>query len=89
MSEQPYQPVSCALHSELELAIMQGSQLLIQCSDATTDMSIKPTDIITRSIEKRDQNIHQQKAEFLAATDISGRQLEIRLDRITKITLLQ
>ena len=79
MNSEAYKPVSCALHSELELAIMHGSRLQIQCTDAAT-ITLDPRDIITRSIAA-----HKHKGEFLIGNDASGQTVEIRLDKIQSI----
>lgn len=75
-----YQPVSCAVHSELELAVMHSNQLEIHYAhlNETIILRIKPYDLITR----------KDKGEFLLATDDSGNALEIRLDSICKFKLL-
>ena len=75
-----YQPVSCSMHSELELAIMHGKQLKVHFSnaDGTLTLTIKPHDVITRKNE----------GEFLLAYDEAGKPLEIRLDSILKFQIL-
>ncbi len=79
MNSKAYKPVSCALHSELELAIMHGSRLQIQCTNSAT-LTLTPRDIIIRSIAA-----HEHKGEFLIGNDVSGRTVEIRLDKIHHI----
>lgn len=75
-----YQPVSCDLHSELELNIMHGKRLQIQFSkdDELLTLVIKPMDIVSRRGE----------GEFLLAIDESGQALEMRLDKIRNFQAL-
>ena len=71
-----YQPVECGLHSEYELAIMQGRVLQLSWempNGQTRSIRVKPIDIFTRNHE-----------EFLLVT-YHGEQEEIRLDRIISI----
>ena len=73
----PYQPISCAMHSELELAIMHGKTLMVYYTKANAPMiEIKPSDVITRG--------HDEKGEFLVGSDSSGKPVEIRLDKINR-----
>jgi len=72
-----YQSISCALHSELELAIIQSKKLNISLKTPGTvtlssPVTLNPYDIITRKGE----------GEFLLASNQSGETLEIRLDQI-------
>ena len=84
----PYQAVSCSMHSELELAIMHGKYLTVYYAekDKQNDSSdeqiitIKPSDVITRG----DDN----KGEFLVGTDKSGQPVEIRLDNINQYLIV-
>jgi len=71
-----YQPVSCDLHSELELSIMQGKNLHIQFfqDEDLLTTKVKPVDIVSR----------KGQGEFLLAVDESGQGFEIRLDYIHK-----
>lgn len=68
-----YQPISCALYSEYELAIMhrQLVRLVWQEAGQTRIATVKPLDLKTRN--------HQ---EFLVAEDQQGQTLSIRLDYI-------
>ena len=69
-----YKPVSCAIHSEYELAIMHGQTLCIQWqtnSDEQITEVLKPFDVIT-----------DQGAEYLIVQDINGSDKKIRLDKI-------
>ncbi len=74
----PYQVVSCAMHSELELVIMHEQTLIIYYVENNKEQTIKfkPRDIITRGSNER--------GEFLTGSDESGKQLEIRLDSIIR-----
>jgi len=85
-SSNPYQSVSCAMHSELELAIMHGRHLKIHYVEADMKggvtekiMIIKPSDIITRG--------NNEKGEFLLGSDQSGKKTEIRLDKIKQFII--
>ncbi len=79
-----YQPVSCEMHSELELAIMHGKFLIIQylnpAENKTIKETIKPCDIVSRS--NKDHSKAQLEGEFLLCTDSKGKTFEIRLDCI-------
>jgi len=74
-----YAPVSCELHSDLELAIIEKQSVLISYDhpDSSKPVSVPlyPHNIIIR-------NLQDQSVEFLLATDNSGKQLELRLDFI-------
>jgi transcriptional antiterminator Rof (Rho-off) len=78
-----YQSISCAMHSELELAIMHKQHLIIDyMNNADEQIKIKlfPQDIISR---------HQGEAgEFLLAMNQSDQQVSIRLDKILKFAPL-
>jgi len=83
----PYQAVSCAMHSELELAIMHGKYLMVHYVKTDNkgiqsgeQIKIKPHDIITRG--------HEEKGEFLVGSDDSGKSIEIRLDNINRFLIL-
>ncbi|MBC8519343.1 MAG: transcriptional antiterminator, Rof [Gammaproteobacteria bacterium] len=69
-----YTPVSCAIHSEYELAIMRRTPTRI-CwtgeSGESRDELLNLTDLNTRS-----------DGEYLSATTVDGENLEIRLDQI-------
>ena len=79
MSE-PYQPVSCQLHSELELSIMHNKtiQIQIKSESGILTRTITPVDIISRS----------GNGEFLLAEDNNRNKLEIRLDQILYFDVL-
>ena len=71
-----YTPIDCNLHSEYELAIMQGRRLRISWSDQNGRYHtgvLKPCDLHTRNHE-----------EFLVVENMQGQQLEICLDHIVK-----
>ena len=70
-----YRPIDCGLHSEYELAIMHARKLRLSWYDHTGAKHIEllvPTDLRTRNGE-----------EFMVALSAGGKELEIRLDRIT------
>lgn len=71
--ENQYRPISCALYSKFELAIMHRQQIKLvwQEQDQTRIATVKPLDLKTRK--------HQ---EFLIAEDHQGQTLRIRLDYI-------
>ena len=71
--ENQYQPISCELYSEFELAIMQQQQIKLVWHEAgqTRIATVKPLDLKTKN--------HQ---EFLLAKDHQGKALQIRLDYI-------
>ena len=51
-TERPYQPVSCRLHSEYELAILQKRSLCLSWykeGERMPDLLITPLDIVTRN----------------------------------------
>jgi len=68
-----YQPVSCALYNEFELAIIHRQKLrLAWHEDGQTHIAmIMPLDLLTRD-----------RQEFLIAQDHCGQVLHIRLDYI-------
>ncbi|MDH5407834.1 MAG: transcriptional antiterminator, Rof [Gammaproteobacteria bacterium] len=70
-----YQPVSCDIHSEYELAIMHKKHLTLCWDDHGQIISanVLPLDLITR-----------EKQEFLLVKDENDKRLEIRLDHIRK-----
>ncbi len=73
-----YTPISCAVHSEYELAILHKQQLHLTWLDADNQQQtayVIPVDIRTRE--------HQ---EFLVADLPDKTRLEIRLDRISAKT---
>jgi len=74
MSSDIYQPISCSLHSEYELAIMHGRILKLKWHDENGEVlskKLKPVEIKTRD-----------KQEFLVAWDVNNVIYEIRLDKI-------
>ena len=75
-----YQPVSCRLHSELELIIMhkQTIQLRLKSQSGSRLETIIPYDIISRT----------GVGEFLLAKDSKQNKLEIRLDQIRHFKVL-
>ncbi len=77
---EPYQPVSCQLHSELELIIMHKKTIQIQVKSDSGMLAktIMPFDIISRS----------GTGEFLLAEDNNRKKLEIRLDQILQYEIL-
>jgi Rho-binding antiterminator len=76
-----YTPIDCNLHSEYELAIIQGKRLRTFWRDQDgrhgTEV-LKPCDLLTRNHE-----------EFLVVESPQGQQLEIRLDHIDKAETIQ
>jgi len=84
----PYQPVSCTMHSELELAIMHGKYLIVYYTETDKKgveskeqiIEIEPRDVISRG--------HDEKGEFLAGSDKSGKLVEIRLDHINRFLII-
>ena len=69
-----YQPISCARHSEYELAILQRRPLRLQWhtnSGITESQKIFPTDLVTRP-----------GGEFLIAINGKKQPIEIRLEQI-------
>lgn len=89
-----YQAVSCALHSELELAIMHGSLLTLRYLNAHNnnecEVTVKPYDIVTRSGKTQTtgpDDGSRQNGEFLLCSDNNGNTIEIRLDYILSYAL--
>lgn len=74
----PYQPISCELHSQYELAIMHKNKLcLTWCKDGevVTETNIIPVDIQTKN-----------KAEYLVVkTSEQNNLFSIRLDYIIEM----
>ncbi len=69
-----YRPVSCALHSEFELAIMHGRRMKLKWHDedgAVQEAVVRPVDLVTKNHE-----------EFLVV-EHEGERRMIRLDRIS------
>lgn len=71
---EPYQPVSCQLHSELELIIMHKQTIQIKLKSETGSRleTVVPYDIISRS----------DTGEFLLAYNKGQKKVEFRLDQI-------
>ena len=76
-----YQPISCELHSQYELAIMHKNKLELSWieNDVLVEQSnIQPLDVLTRD-----------KAEYLVAINEDNEKLFLRLDQITKMRILK
>ena len=76
-----YHPVSCALHSEYELAIIRQVQLeLVYLDDQQSQhtVTVLPLDLETR-----------QHAEYLLAKTREDLNMRIRLDHILEMRMLQ
>jgi len=74
MMSDHYKPISCALHSEYELAIMHHQKLRIQwriTSEQTITQTLKPYDIIT-----------SEGSEYLLLHALNEPDIKIRLDKI-------
>ena len=70
-----YIPIACKLHSEYELAIMQGRSLRLSWRDAQQTRhtgTVMPLDLFTHA-----------GAEFLRVRDTGRREHDIRLDWIS------
>ena len=77
MSDQ-YTPVSCQLHSELELAIIRQRNIILVLKDPPAHhLTVTPLDILTD---------HRQ--EFLVVNHPIQKQLNIRLDNIESLTII-
>ena len=78
VSDTPYQPISCELHSEYELAIMHKNTLCLtwhKNGQVVIDMKIIPVDIQTKD-----------KAEYLIVKTSENNEIySIRLDYIIEI----
>ncbi len=75
-----YTPIDCSLHSEYELAVVQGKRLRISWLHPDGQRRVEnmtPCDLRTRD-----------HAEYLLVEQADGRQLELRLDHIVKIESL-
>ena len=70
----PYIPIACSLHDEYEIAIMHKKHLDIEWFDDDEPHTAKvlPIDILVKD-----------KQEFLIADTYDGKELCIRLDKIT------
>lgn len=69
-----YIPIDCSRYSEFELAIMHRTRLRLSWRDAAGNLHLEtllPTDLRTR-----------RGAEYLVVASTTGREQEIRLDRI-------
>ena len=76
MTDQPYEPITCGLHSEYELAIMHRASLHIGWLDDNGQQRIgtlQPLDLQTCN-----------HIEYLVARDSLGATHHIRLDRILR-----
>ena len=75
-----YRPVSCAMHSELELAIMHCRflQLTWREDNVLHHRVVKPLDLLTLNHE-----------EFLIGKDKDGATLKVRLDAIRQFEPLR
>ena len=71
-----YTPISCAAHSELELAVMHRRRLHLRWHDGNVwrDGIVVPLDLQTRRGE-----------EFLICRLPTGEDVDIRLDRLTRV----
>lgn len=72
-----YRPISCALYSQYELAILHHTTLRLRWRDGdgvTHLETLAPEDLETRSGE-----------EFLLARNTAGECLRVRLDRIMAV----
>lgn len=67
--DQAYRPVACALHSELELAVMRRQRLVLDTPEGT--VTGLPMDLGIRD-----------GAEYLLLKDAAGTESWLRLDRI-------
>jgi len=77
----PYQPVSCELHSQYELAIMHKNKLelsWVSDGELVTEKNILPLDVQTKD-----------KAEYLLTVNAENKNLCIRLDHIRKLRILK
>lgn len=75
-----YQPISCELHSQYELAIMHKNKLELSWLSEVqlvTETNISPLDIKT-----------ENKAEYLIAVTADNKNICIRLDHITEMRIL-
>lgn len=72
-----YQPIDCALYSELELWILHRQLLRVHWREAGQDhlATLRPKDLRTEAT----------KEEFLIAEYLDHRPLRLRLDRIVAV----
>ena len=78
--DKTYQPISCALHSQYELAIMHQNKLQLSWlseGQLVTETDISPIDVQTKN-----------KAEYLIAVTADNKNLCLRLDHITEMRIL-
>jgi len=78
MGTDPYRPISCALHSELELAIMHACWLELDWRENGQRRSarLRPRDLQTR-----------EGSEYLILEDDSGTRMRIRLDHVISFVI--
>ena len=75
-----YQPISCDLHSQYELAIMHRSNLQLTYkteNDSHVTNIVMPVDVQTKN-----------KAEYLIANTSDTKNISIRLDHIIEMRIL-
>lgn len=72
-----YIPVSCELHTELELSVIKRKKLSITITKSPNEIEIEPLDILT-----------MDKSEFLRAKKDNGEIIDIRLDFIKSYQIL-
>ncbi|MBF0263800.1 MAG: hypothetical protein HQL46_00890 [Gammaproteobacteria bacterium] len=72
-----YTPVSCQVHSELELAVMHQEKLNVQISDTENIFGLA-TDIVTKD-----------KCEYLKIKDTTNEIHTIRLDKISRFNIIK
>lgn len=80
-SDAPYQPISCDLHSQYELAIMHKNKLSLswlEDGEVVTGTGITPVDVQTKN-----------KAEYLIAKTAEQQDLCLRLDHIVEMHILK
>jgi len=70
-----YQPIPCSLHDEYEIAIMRKKALSIQYFD-DSGASLRDTVLAIDLLVKN-------KEEYLLAKTRDGKELRVRLDKIT------
>ena len=75
---EPYQPISCALHDVYEIAVMRKQHLNIKWTDDSGERHMAK--VMPKDIEAKD------KEEFLIAVSQDGRELCIRLDKLTVLS---
>ena len=77
----PYQPVSCELHSQYELAIMHKNKL--ELSWVSDGELVTEKNILLLDVQTKD------KAEYLLTVNEENKNLCIRLDHIRKLRILK